>query len=55
MAATVPAPAAEGIPEVYWGDRWLLVFWLGCAGVLAGMIFVSTCISLLRSTASGAP
>jgi hypothetical protein len=33
---------------VYWGDRWLLAFWLGCAGVLAGAVFLNTCIALLR-------
>jgi hypothetical protein len=43
-----PSAVAETYPEVYWGDRWLMVLWIVCAAMLAGTIFLNTWISLMR-------
>jgi hypothetical protein len=43
-----PAPATEPADRPYRGDRWGLIFWLGCAGLLVALHVGQHIVYLLR-------
>lgn len=46
--APLPAPAVEPAEGLYRGDRWGLVFWLTCAGLLVALHVGQHVVYLLR-------
>ena len=48
IASSPPEPAVEPAGQPYRGDRWGLIFWLACAGLLVALHVGQHAVYLLR-------
>jgi hypothetical protein len=48
LSSSPQSPPGAAPVRAYWGDRWCLIFWLSCAGLLLALHIGQHVVYLLR-------